>query len=146
MPREIPSVRILPMSDRIDGFRGRTIEDVQHNTFLRDLPACNGRFRYRASGLNAPAGSVVLFQFRARIIASATFVRDEQFDRPTRGLRGALHFEPGSIRTFQPVQAEAMRRIWPGFRSFGHVKQRLNPACYGAFTRRRKALRAPAFP
>lgn len=83
MPSEIPSVRILPMSDQIEGFRGRTIEDVQRDVFLRDLPANGGRFRYRKSGLNAPAGAVVLFQFQARIIASATFVRDERFDRAT---------------------------------------------------------------
>jgi hypothetical protein len=131
------------MSDRIDGFRGRTIEDVQRNTFLRDLPANGGRFRYRASGLNAPAGSVVLFQFRARIIASATFVRDEKFERATGAFQGVLHFEPASIRTFEPVDVETMREVWPGFRSFGHAKQRLNPACYGAFRRRQKGRTAP---
>ena len=144
MPREIPSIRILPMSDRIEGFRGRAIEDVQRNLFLRDLPAGKGRFHYRASGLNAPRGTIVLFQFRARIIASATFVRDERFDRPKGAISGVLHFEPSSIRSFGPIDAQTMRQIWPGFRSFGHVKQRLNPTCYVAFTRRRKALRMPA--
>lgn len=143
MPREIPSVRLLPMSDQIDGFRGRTIEDVQQNIFLRDLPANGGQFAYRASGLNAPAGTVVLFQFQARIIASATFVRDERFERPTKGRGGVLHFAPASVQTFEPVDAETMRAVWTGFRAFGHVKQRLNPARYGAFRRRLKAVKPP---
>jgi hypothetical protein len=131
------------MSDQIEGFRGRSIEDVQRNTFLRDLATNGGRFRYRASGLNAPAGTIVLFQFRARVIASATFVRDEKLERPTRGITGILHFEPQSIRTFEQINADVMRQLWPGFRSFGHVKQRLNPACYGAFKRRRKGILTP---
>ena len=130
------------MSDHIEGFRGRTIEDVQQNTFHRDLASNGGRFAYRASGLNAPAGTVVLFQFQARVIATATFIRDERFERPTNGRSGVLHFVPESIRTFEPVDAQTMRAVWNGFRAFGHVKQRLNPARYGAFRRKLKAVRA----
>jgi hypothetical protein len=143
MPSEIPACRILPMSDRIPGFRGRSIEDVQERLFLRDLPACGGRFRYRSSGLSAPAGTVVLFQFRARIVAMAEFVRDERFERAVKDVRGALHFEPASIRVFDPVDAEGVRAVWPGFRNFGHVKQRLNPGRFAAFRRRLKGVRSP---
>ena len=50
---EIPAVRIWPMSDKIPGFRGRSIEDVQQRTFLRDLRKNKGRFHYRSAGLNA---------------------------------------------------------------------------------------------
>jgi hypothetical protein len=140
--REIPAVRILPMSDKIDGFRGRSIEDVQAVYFLDKLPNGAGRFPYRASGLNAPAGTVVLFQFRARVIASAVFGRDEKFEKPRGGHGGVLHFEPGSFEVFDPVDAAAMRRAWPRFRGFGHVKQTLNPAMYPAF-RRGLNVRAP---
>jgi hypothetical protein len=142
MRREIPAVRILPMSDRIEGFQGRGIEDVQRRLFLKDLPARGGRFRYRATGLNAPAGTVVLFQYRGRVIASGVFVRDEKFERPIGGCKGALHFEVGSIRTFEPVDAEMMRAVWPAFRAFGHVKQFLNPMRYPAFKRRLKGVEA----
>src|SRR3954470_19653054 len=85
MRREIPAVRILPMSDQADGFRGRTVEDVQRGCFLRDLPRGKGRWRYQASGLNAQPGTVVLFQFKARIIASGVFLRDEKFERLIKG-------------------------------------------------------------
>src|SRR4051812_6330081 len=138
MRREIPAVRILPMSAQLDGFRGRSIEDVQSRLFLRDLPRCKGRFRYPRAGLNADPGTVVLFQYRARIIASAVFLRDEKFERPIGGCGGAMYFDVRSFRTFDPLDVEAMRKVWPGFRGFGHVKQFLNPTRYPAFARRLK--------
>lgn len=131
------------MSDRARSFVGRSIESVQAGCFLRDLPRMGGRYRYPSSGLNAPAGTVVLFQYRARVIASGVFVRDERYERPVNGYAGALHFEPDSFRTFEPVEVEAMRAAWPSFHGFGHVKQHLNPACYPAFARRLKRVARP---
>lgn len=146
MRRDVPSVRILPMSDQADGFRGRSIEDVQAGLFLRDLPACGGRYRYPSSGLNAEPGTVVLFQYRARIIASGVFLRDEKFERPIGGYGGALHFDVATLRTFQPLDVDAMRKVWPSFRAFGHVKQYLNPARYPMFKRRLKGVTSPPPP
>ena len=143
MPVEVPSIRILPMSDKIPGFDGRTIEQVQERCFRRDLPACNGRFRYQRTGLNAPPGTLVLFQFKARIIASALFLRDEKYEQPRRGYGGALHFDPSSIRTFEPLDLDAMRKVWPSLRAFGHVKRSLNPTLYTKFNRRLKHVVMP---
>ena len=144
MRGEIPAVRILPMSDKLKGFRGRSIEEVQANCFLRDLPANDGRWPYVSAGLNAAPGTVVLFQFRARIIASGVFLRDGQFDRAKSGYAGAMYFDAKSFRTFDPVDAETMRKVWPGFRAFGHVKQYLNPTRYAAFKRRLKNVALPS--
>jgi hypothetical protein len=144
MRRDIPAVRIWPMSDKLEGFRGRSIEDVQTRLFLRDLPKGNGRWRYPRIGLNAAPGTVVLFQFRARIIASGVFLRDEKFEKPIRGSAGAIYFDPRSFRTFDPLDVEAMRKVWPSFRAFGHVKQRLNPTRYSQFKRRLKHVAMPA--
>lgn len=132
----ITEVRILPMSDKIDGFRGRTIEQVQQDCFLKYLRKTNGRFHYLAAGLKASQGAMVLFQFKAKIIAAAIFVRNEKFNSPTDAHAGVLHFEPESIHVFDPIDADAMRKAWPGFRAFGHVKQSLNPLGYPAFKRR----------
>jgi hypothetical protein len=131
------------MSDKISGFRGRSIEDVQAHVFLRDLPAMKGRWRYPRVGLSAEPGTVVLFQYRARIIASAVFLRDEKFERPRAGYGGALHFDPASLRTFDPLDADAMRKSWPAFRGFGHVRQFLNPTRYSLLKRRMKNVKAP---
>jgi hypothetical protein len=143
MPGDIPSLRILPMSDKTPGFRGRNIEDVQTGCFLRDLPARGGGFPYPSAGLNAPAGTIVLFQYRARIIASGVFLRNERFPKPIRGCSGEMHFDPKSFRIFDPWDAEAMRRVWPGFRGFGHVKQWLNPTRYATFKKRLKHVAPP---
>ena len=144
MPRAVPSIRIFPMSERRAGFRGRSIEDVQRRVFLRDLPLkCDGRWTYQSSGLNAVPGTLVLFQFRAHVIASAVFLRDEKFERPRHGSAGILHFDPASFRTFAPLDVAAMRRVWPGFRAFGHVKQHLNPTLHSKFTRRLRDISQP---
>jgi len=86
-----------------------------------------GRFRYPRAGLVAPAGTIVLFQYRARVIASAVFVRDERFERRGAALAGELHLEMASIRTFEPVDAATMRKAWPAFSGVRHVKQALHP-------------------
>jgi len=132
----VPSIRIFPMSSKLAGFVDREIADVQRRLFLRDLPKSNGRWPYQSAGLNALPGSLVLFQFRARIIASAIFLRDERFDRPRRGHAGVLHFDPKTIQTFAPLDLDRMRAIWPAFRAFGHVKQHLNPTLYAKWKRR----------
>lgn len=144
MPRDIPAIRILPMSDKTPGFVDLSIETVQQRWFLRNLPRCNGRYQYPSSGLNADPGTLVLFQFKARIIASAIFLRDEKFERPRRGCAGAMYFDPKSFRTFKPLDVEAMRKIWPHFRAFGHVKQHLNPTCYVGFKKQVKQLKLPS--
>ena len=137
MPRDVPAVRILPMSDKQPGFVGLSHEQVQKK-LLRGLPAMNGRYRYPCSGLNADPGTVVLFQYRARIIASAVFLRDEKFEKPKGGCAGAMYFDPKSIRRFHPLDVQAMRKVWPSFRGFGHVKQHLNPTLYSKFKRQLK--------
>jgi|KBSSwiStaDraftv2_1062776.scaffolds.fasta_scaffold1907673_1 hypothetical protein len=139
----IPAVRIWPMSDKLKGFEKRSIEDVQKRCFLRDLPAMNGRYRYPRVGLNADPGTLVLFQYRARIIASAVFLRDEKFDKPKGGCSGAIFLDVNSIRTFDPLDVAAMRKVWPSFRGFGHVKQFLNPTLYPKFKRRLKHVASP---
>ena len=144
MGREIPAIRIWPMSDKIAGFRGKTIERVQKEVFLKDLPKSGGRWRYRATGLNADPGTIILFQFKARIIASGVFLRDEKFETKIGGCTGAIYMDPASFRTFDPLDVADMRAIWPGFRGFGHAKQRLNPTLYGTLIRRLKHVAAPS--
>src|SRR4051812_40611777 len=100
-------------------------------------------FSLPARRMNADPGTVVLFQFRARIIASAVFLRDEKFERPVDGYGGAMYFDVRTVRTFDPLDLEAMRKVWPGFRAFGHVKQFLNPTRFPMFKRRLKNVASP---
>jgi hypothetical protein len=73
VPRELPSVRVLPMSDKAKAFVGRRIADVQRALFVGDLPA----------------GWAV-----SRSADSAEFYISS----------------PGSFRTFEPVDADGMRK------------------------------------
>lgn len=143
MKRDIPAVRILPMSSQIEGFRGKTIEDVQAGCFLDFLPSHEGRFSYRTTGLSAEPGTIILFQYNARIIASAVFLRDEKYARPKGTHSGAIFVDPKSIRTFDPLDADTMRKVWPSFRAFGHVKQFLNPTRYQMLKKYLRNVAAP---
>jgi hypothetical protein len=144
MSDEPPEVRLLPMSDRQRGFVGRSIEAVQRDFFLGRLVKGGGRWRYASSGLVAEPGTAVLFQFKARVIASAVLLRNEKYDKPRSGDAGELRLDPASVRVFTPWDAEMLRSVWPGFRAFGHVKQRLSPGNYGAFVARQTGVRARA--
>ena len=104
MPIEIPAVRILPMSDKIAGFRGRSIEDVQTRTFLQRSGRNAEDFVTARPAWNAPPGTIVLFQFKAHIIASTIFLRDERHDKPIeKEYGGTMYFDVRSIRTFNPL-------------------------------------------
>jgi hypothetical protein len=107
MKQDLPAVRIWPMSDKLPGFVGRSIEDVQRRCFLKHLPAMKGRFRYPTVGLSAEPGTIILFQYRARIIASAVFLRDRKLKKPAGGCAGAFFIDVKSIRTFDPLDADA---------------------------------------
>jgi hypothetical protein len=144
MVNDPPAVRILPMDPA--EFDGRTAEEVQSQFFLTELPSAarGGQYNHRKSGLDAEAGTVVLFQYDNRVIASAVFERREWFDPPQGDYYGALYFDPASIRVFEPVGAEVLRDVWPGeFTGFGNVKQSLSPAAYPAFARRLVGVESP---
>jgi hypothetical protein len=145
MPMTPPAVRVLPMSANEPTFRGLSVEDVQARFFLEELPSRrrNGQYLYPGSGLATPPGSVVLFQYLGRVVASAEFVRDEKFPGPRDGYRGALWFDPATVRAFGPVDADGMRRAWPGFVRFGQAKRSLDPAGYAAFERGLSGVAAP---
>lgn len=127
-----PSVRVLPMSDKIDGFVGLSIEAVQLDYFLNTLRK-TGRFRYCRSGLRTPNGTAVLFQFKARVVAMATLIGDERYVEKRGDFAGAMRFEPASVRVFLPWDAEMLRTVWRGLGRFGHARFHLNPGNWPAF-------------
>jgi len=121
-----PAVRILPMSP--EESYNYTIEEMQSKFFLIELPQRSGRYRYKTA-LDTPKGSVVLFQYASRIIASATYFRKEKFPETDRwGYVGAMIFDPASIRVFEPLSAEVLKKIWPEVDRFSHIKFDLAPA------------------
>jgi len=129
MPDHLPpAVRILPMDSQLE-FQGQSIREAQRQFFLGDLLHADrppGKYQYREAGLKAESGTVVLFQYEGKIIASATLIDVERFATPQEGVyRGALYFDAGSIRVFDPVGSDAVVAVWPKFKRFSHVKQKL---------------------
>jgi hypothetical protein len=140
-----PEVRLLPMDNQEEEFKNRSLEEVQVVFFLDILPRREGCYHYLTKGLEAELGSVVLFQFDKRLIASARFVKRKRFKNPETPYRGALYFEVESIKVFDPVSWSAVHQIWPECKGFNQVKQRLDPKKYPVFVRRLTGVRTPQF-
>jgi hypothetical protein len=136
-----------------------SVGKLQRDFFLNDLPFSSddedgrdspGRYLYQKSGLVAVSGTVVLFQYCSSLIAGAVLRRVERFRTPRIERRdhlrfeyhGALHFFPLSIRVFDPVGEDVVRRIWPRFYRFSHVKWCRKPERYAAFERELKHVEA----
>ena len=143
-----PAIRILPMDSKEEpGFAGSSIWEVQRQYFLNELvrpgrPA--GRFHFHKSGLRAEPGTVVLFQFGGKIIASAVLSSIERFSEAEHGcFRGAFQFDAKSIRVFDPVDAAAIRKIWPQVSRLGQAKWSLDPKFYEEFERSLTGVDSP---
>lgn len=143
-----PAVRILPMDSKAEpGFVGCTAEQIQQQFFLRELPRPDrpaGRYSYHKLGLRAEPGTIVLFQFAGKIVASAVFMRRERFDVRQRGsYEGALYFDVNSIKIFDPVGLEAIVKIWPHVKRLGRAKWSLDPKRYPAFEQKLTGAESP---
>lgn len=122
----IPSIRILPMS-RKEEFSGMSIEDVQGDFFLKELIKRDGIYYFRKVGMNAPNGSLVLFQFDNLIIASANLHSIEKFDTPRKvQYYGAYKLEINTIKVFQPVTVAEINKIDSNITRFSQSKQEVD--------------------
>src|SRR5262249_30725372 len=123
----------------------RSVQDVQQGFFLKQLPSSSrgGKYWYRVRGLDADAGTVVLFQYDDRIIASATLDRIESFDAPEGDYHGAFYFDVDSIRVFNAVGPERVRAIWPKVKRFSRAKWQLTLKGYAKFKRGLTGIKQP---
>jgi HNH endonuclease len=140
-----PAIRILPLNREEEFQDCQTPQDVQRRYFLDQLPfGQGGRYYYRDRGLDAEPGTVVLFQCDRTIIASAVFLHSQRFEKPVDGkYNGALDFDVGSIKVFEPIEAAGLKKVWPTFDRFSHVKQALPPGMYQAFEQQLKGVETP---
>ena len=140
-----PEVRILPMdSTKEFPYPAWTINKLQCRFFRRDL-ADNGVYMYQLKGMKAGPASIVLFQFRSAIVASAVLDDTEPYDDPylhENGLcyYGEFRFRISTISVFNPVDSDTMQTIWGRptngynrFKTFSQAKQSLDPQRYPQF-------------
>ncbi|WP_319576010.1 HNH endonuclease [uncultured Desulfobacter sp.] len=128
-----PEVRILPMSpNEFKDENLNSISDVQEKFILGVLVSeeRNGAYWYRHRALNAPEGTVALFQFKSHIIGSGVFLYTKPFDKPRGDHKGEIVFDVKSLRTFSPLNREKIQMFWLNFNNFSQALQRLKPESY----------------
>ncbi len=131
---KIKEIRLLPMSSKYE-FPNMTYKEIQESFFLGALVnSKDGHYNFRSSGINTPSGTLILFQIDNSVIASAKLSKIVKHESPLEGIyNGAYVFDINSIRIFEPITAEEIRKIDPNFNSFSQVKQKLDSIKYDEF-------------
>ena len=122
-------VRILPMD--IIEHCDKKIEDIQKDFFLKDLPSRGdnngfGKYFYKTKGIIANKNTPILFQYKNKIIAMATFEKRVKFQKEQNGYSGAYYFIPETIEVFKPIDEEAICKIFNKKIIFSQTKHKLN--------------------
>ncbi|GEM_PF-901949 len=124
------TIRILPMSEKDPEFIGKSIEEVQ-NGFVSSLTDRNYNFK---KGMDSDPGTLVLFQYRARIIAMAILESKTYYENINDyGYKGFYRFIPESVATFIPLTNKEIKSIWPRFKGFNQSLQKLEFEQYKLF-------------
>lgn len=107
-------------------------KEIQESFFLNTLiNEQEGHYNFRSSGINTPSGTLILFQIDNAVIASAKLIRITKHEKPVNGIyNGAYVFDTNSIRVFEPITSEEIRRIDPNFNKFTQSKQKLDSNKY----------------
>lgn len=128
---KINEIRILPMSSTIE-FPRMSYNEIQEKYFLGDLKyKKNGYYNFRVSGLNAPVGTLILFQINNAVIACAKLKDIIKYEKPLEDIyNGAYLFDVDTIRVFEPIESFELSNIDSNFNIFTQVKQKLDPSKY----------------
>jgi hypothetical protein len=138
-----PEVRTMPMSVK----EFNTLEKVRHY-FLEDLPCREEEdvsdrecaYWYQFYGLQTYPGSIVLFQFDNHLVASAEYIRLDEFrDDPWHDdehgftYYGRLILAKSSIMVFDPISQATVQAYWPKVKKFSQARHDLDTGAYSQF-------------
>ncbi|MCD2347197.1 HNH endonuclease [Clostridium guangxiense] len=121
--KEVPEIRIMPMST--EEFNNELIEEVQEEYFLNCLTYREDcKYYYRKQGINSSNGSLILFQYDNKIIASAQLngIQNDKYGE----YKGSILFYKDTIEIFQPIEANELTNIDCKFQRFSNSKQFLD--------------------
>lgn len=113
-------IRIEPMTENNETFKGKDIKEIQTKCFMEDFrevgvgKAC-GWYEYENYGLEAEEGDLILFQMNNSIIASAKYVMKLEKAK-------AFKVDINTVRIFKPILKEELSVIIPKFQNFGMVR------------------------
>ena len=122
-------IRILPM-DRVEHC-DKSIKIIQEEFFLKDLPTRYdknglGKYCYKTKGIVAKKNTPILFQYKKKIIAMATFEKRVKFEKEQNGYFGTYYFKPETIEIFEPVSEATICKIFNKNITFSQTKHKLN--------------------
>lgn len=119
----VPAIRLLPMSESDPEFTNYSVEDIQE-WFLNKLPF--RVYNYKTEMIT-PLGTLVLFQYKNSVVASAYLVDKVIYDeKKDGGYKGAFVFDPSSIAVFKAINKEEMKKIWSDFNKFSQSMKKLD--------------------
>jgi hypothetical protein len=99
----------------------------QTEYFLNRLVNANrGHYLFISTGIDAPQGSLLLFQFDSQIIASAILKDIERNKNSADDYKGAYVVDTASIKIFEPIGFEELYAIDSTLKRFNQVKQTLD--------------------
>lgn len=107
-------------------FTDMCIDEIQTDYFLGEfIHEEKGLYYYRTYGMNAPKGSLILFQFDNCIIAAAKLL-DVQKDSSYSDYKGAFEFDINLVRVFEPITVDEINKIDSNITVFSQAKQEIN--------------------
>lgn len=129
MPK--PIVQIFPMTD------GYLSEDQSFEEFFQDdLPKKSshrpvaGRFNFKSTGVAAPPGSLLLFQYDSAVRAHAELRSKHRRDADSpEDSMGFWLLDVPSVRLYKfPVTLAGLNRYWPEISALTNVRWKLDPS------------------
>lgn len=130
LPENIPAIRLLPMSEKDPAFAGKSLEEVL-SWFKFYLP--NNIYQFKRK-MGTPEGTLVLFQYQGRLIASAILEGTVSYDEMNPyGYTGYYQFSSHTIAVFDPLSFSEVHGVWNELKSFNQSFQKLDPEKYSAF-------------
>jgi|GEM_PF-1622798 len=123
-------IRIIPMAKAEFESDGglESYVDIQNKYFLNQLINTQGGKFYRNKGIRtAGAGSLFLFQYENKIIASAIFLKN--VDESNGEYQGYFLFDKSSIKVFKPISPDELRAVVSDFNGFNQSMQNI-PIAY----------------
>ena len=126
----IPAIRLLPMSQDDVEIGGKSIKDMQ--VWIEEkFPYRFYRFR---NEVNTPTGTLMLFQYKGHVIASAVLENKNRYEGVFQDeYKGFYSFFSSSIAIFTPIKLEELQTVWGDIRSFNQSPQKLAVEHYPLF-------------
>lgn len=123
LSESVPAIRLLPMSESDPEFTEYSIGDMQE-WFINELPY--RVYNYKTEMIT-PLGTLVLFQYKNSVVASAYLVDKVIYEgKIDGGYKGAFVFDPSTIAVFKPINKEEMKGIWSDFKNFSQSMKKLD--------------------